>query len=227
MISKIKEKEKAIKLRKEGFSYSEILKEISVAKSTLSLWLRSVGLAKEQKQRITEKKIAAALRGAKAKKEQRIAITKEIKDKARKEIEEISRRDLWLIGTALHWAEGTKEKEDKPGTGIIFSNSDPKMILLFLKWLKIIFSINNSNLGYELYIHETANLRSAQLYWSDILSIPVEKIRVYFKKNKINTKRKNTGDNYYGLVRIRVNKSSGLNRKITGWIEGICERSLI
>jgi len=227
MISKIKEKEKAIKLRKEGFSYSEILKEISVAKSTLSLWLRSVGLAKKQKQRITEKRISAALRGAKAKKEKRIAITKEIKDKARKEIEEINKRDLWLIGTALHWAEGAKEKEDKPGTGIIFSNSDPKMILLFLKWLKIIFSINNSDLSYDLYIHETANLRNAQLYWSNILSIPVEKIKFYFKKNKINTKRKNTGDNYHGLVRIRVNKSSSLNRKITGWIEGICEKSLI
>ncbi len=227
MIPKVQEKEKAIKLRKEGYSYSEILKEIPVAKSTLSLWLRSVGLAKKQKQRITEKRIAAALRGAKAKKAKRIALVKEIKDKARKEIKEINRRDLWLIGTALHWAEGEKEKEYKTGTGVYFSNSDPKMILLFLKWLKIIFSINNSDLVYELYIHETANLRNAQLYWSDIISIPIEKMRVYFKKNKINTKRKNTGDSYYGLIRIKVNKSSGLNRKITGWIEGICERSLI
>jgi len=49
MIFKFKEKEKAIKLRKRGFSYSEILREIPVAKSTLSLWLRSVGLAKKQR----------------------------------------------------------------------------------------------------------------------------------------------------------------------------------
>jgi len=36
MLSKIEEKEKAINLRRRGFSYSEILKEIFVAKSTLS-----------------------------------------------------------------------------------------------------------------------------------------------------------------------------------------------
>ena len=49
MITKIKEKEKAIKFRKEGFFYSEILKKVPIAKSTLSLWLRSVGLTERQK----------------------------------------------------------------------------------------------------------------------------------------------------------------------------------
>ena len=112
MILKSQEKEKAIKLRKQGFSYSEILKKITVSKSTLSLWLRSVGMAKQQKQRITKKRIIGALKGAKARKDQRIQITKEIKDKARKEIANIDDKNLWLIGTALNWAEGGKEKEN-------------------------------------------------------------------------------------------------------------------
>jgi hypothetical protein len=226
MIIKIEEKEKAIEFRKKGFSYSEILKEIPVAKSTLSLWLKSVGLAKDQKQRITEKRIAGSLRGAKARRDQRIRITKEIKDKARKEIDDIDKKDLWLIGIALYWAEGAKEKEWGTRAGIKFSNSDPKMILLFLKWLKNTFSTDNSKLVYELYIHETANIKNAQKYWSDLLSISEEKIRTYFKKSKIKTIRKNTGDNYYGLIVIKVNKSFNLNRAIAGWIEGICEKSL-
>jgi len=220
------QKEKAIALRKEGYSYSEILKEIPVAKSTLSLWLRSVGLAKQQKQNITAKRIAGALRGAKARKDQRIKITKEIKNKAKQEIESINKRDIWLIGIALHWAEGAKEKENGTKTGINFSNSDPRMILLFRKWLINTFSVNNSNLVYELYIHKTANIEKAQIYWSQILSISIEKIRTYLKKSKIKTIRKNTGDDYYGLIRIKVNKSTNLNRKIAGWIEGICEKAL-
>jgi orotate phosphoribosyltransferase-like protein len=88
---KIKEKEKAVKLRKRGFSYSEILKEIPVAKSTLSLWLRDIGLAKKQKQRLTKKKLDSALKGARSRREQRLIITKEIKDKARKEIGNITK----------------------------------------------------------------------------------------------------------------------------------------
>lgn len=226
MIPKIKEREKAINLRKEGFSYSEILKQIPVAKSTLSLWLKSVGLAKEQKQRITEKRIAGSLRGAEARRNQRIKITKEIKDKARKEIKNINKKDLWLIGIALYWAEGAKEKEWGTRAGIKFSNSDPKMIMLFLKWLKNAFSISDSELVHELYIHKTADIKKAQKYWSDLLSTPEEKIRTYFKKSKIKTTRKNTGDNYHGLMTIKVNKSFNLNRVIAGWIEGICEKTL-
>lgn len=226
MIPKLSEKEKAIKLRKDGFSYSEILQEIPVAKSTLSLWLKSVGMAKSQKQKITEKRIAGALRGAEAKRNQRIKITKEIKDKARADIKSINQKELWLLGIALYWAEGAKEKEWGTRAGVKFSNSDPKMILLFLKWLKNTFSLNNSEIVYELYIHETADIKKAQEYWSNILSIPKEKIRTYFKKNKINTIRKNTGNDYHGLIAIKANKSSNLNRKIAGWTEGICEKLL-
>lgn len=219
-------REKAINLRKKGYSYSEILKEIPVAKSTLSLWLRNVGLAKRQKQKITEKRIAGSLRGADTRRNQRIVATKKIKSAAKKEIGKINKRDLWLIGAALHWAEGAKEKDHQIGIGISFNNSDPKMILFFLKWLKTIFAVDSPNLTYDLYIHETADIKKGQTYWSDILSIPMHKINVYLKKNKIKTIRKNTGNNYYGLIRIKVKKSSALNRKIAGWIEGICENSL-
>ena len=216
------EKEKAIKLRKQGFSYSEILKEVLVAKSTLSLWLRSVGLAKKQKQRLTEKRLTAALRGAKARKDHRIAVTKEIKDKARNEIGKLSKRELWLIGVALYWAEGAKEKPWSVNVDLKFNNSDPLMIIFFLKWLKKICLVSPQDIIYELYIHETANWKDAARYWSKIISIPPQKIRVYFKHNKIKTKRKNTGNDYHGLIMVRVKKSTNLNRKITGWAEGIC-----
>ena len=52
---KLKLKEKAVKFRKQGLSYSEILKQIPVAKSTLSLWLKSVNLSNKQSQRLAEK----------------------------------------------------------------------------------------------------------------------------------------------------------------------------
>ena len=63
LVRKREEKEKAINLRKEGKTYSEILSVVPVAKSTLSLWLHSTKLAKKQKQRITEKRLAGSLLG--------------------------------------------------------------------------------------------------------------------------------------------------------------------
>jgi transcriptional regulator with XRE-family HTH domain len=223
MAVKVKEKEIAIELRRQGYSYSEILKRVPVAKSTLSLWLRSVGLAKQQKQRLTEKRLAALKRGWEACRRKRILIMSKIKEDAKKEIKEITQRDLRLIGIVLYWAEGAKEKEYRRGELVSFSNSDPNIILLFIKWLKEICLVSPSNLIYELYIHETANWRKTQKYWAKILSIPINQIRVYFKKHKINSKRKNIGKNYHGLMRIKVKRSINLNRKISGWIEKICE----
>ena len=221
---KIKEKGKAITLRKKGFSYSEILKEIPVAKSTLSLWLRSVGLAKKQRQRLTEKRLNVLLRGAKAKKDQRLILTKEIKDKAKKEIGELSKRELWLIGTALYWAEGSKQKEHNVSQVVKFSNSDPLMIRIFLRWLKNICKISKSEIYFRIALHETAinKLAKVQKYWANITGFSINNFgKIDWKKNKINTKRKNIGYKYNGLLNIYIRSSTNLNRKIEGWIEGI------
>ncbi len=55
-MSKFNLKEKAILLRRQGMTYSEILKIIPVAKSTLSEWFKSVSLSVSQKHNITVKK---------------------------------------------------------------------------------------------------------------------------------------------------------------------------
>lgn len=228
MISKTKEKEKAIKLRKRGFSYNEILDQVLVSKSTLSLWLRSVGLAKRVKQRLTQKRILGQQRGARAKREQRIRLTEEIKKKAIREVEEISQKELWLIGIVLYWAEGAKQKETSPSQRVRFSNSNPLMVKVFLKWLRENCKIPLKDLDFEIYIHKTANIEKSKKYWSQILDLPLDKFqKIRLKKHKIKTKRKNIGENYHGLVSISVKRSTNLNRKIAGWIEGICKRSLI
>ena len=55
---------RSIEMRKQGLSYRQILEVVPVAKSTLSLWLRGVGLSKRQNQQLTDRRIAAAKRGA-------------------------------------------------------------------------------------------------------------------------------------------------------------------
>lgn len=224
MQGKIVEKNKAIELRKQGLSYREILEIIPVAKSSLSLWLKSVGLSKGQKQRLTDKRLASALRGARRKKEIRIALTNEIKNKARGEIGKLIKRELWLIGVALYWGEGSKEKDYRPGSSLQFSNSDSHMIKIYLTWLSEIIKIPKERIIFDIYIHENHkdNTNRVINYWSDCTGFSKDNfIHVYFKKNKIKTKRKNVGDNYYGLLRVGVKNSSSLNRRVAGWIEGI------
>ncbi len=223
-MTKINEKEKAIKLRKSGLSYSEVLKEIPVAKSTLSLWLKEVGLNKGQKQRLTQKKLDAAYRGAMTRKNQRLVVTKEIIEKASKEIGKISKRELWLLGIMLYWAEGSKQKKNFVSQGVTLGNSDPNIIKIFLKWLYEILNLTSNDINIALYIHKTGDEERAKRYWSRITNIPSFKFqKTIFKKHNIKTNRKFDNNTYYGLLRITVKGSTKINRKISGWIKGICE----
>ena len=142
----------------------------------------------------------------------------------RKDITHITKRELWLIGVALYWAEGSKEKEYYPGSGIQFGNSDPRMIQVFLKWLFEVIEVHPSEVKFEIYIHENSknDVNMVKRYWSKVTSFPESTFsRIYFKKHNIKTKRRNIGDLYYGGLRITVKTSSTLVRKITGWTEAI------
>lgn len=225
MILKTIEKIKAVELRKSGKTYSEILKVVPVAKSTLSLWLREVGLSKVQKQTITKKRLDSALRGAMIRKKQRIDISTSIFSKSEKEIGKISNRELWLIGTALYWAEGAKEKEYKPGSGMDFTNSDPKMIKVYILWLEKIFKIHKNELRLEIYIHKNYENEKERFrdYWANILGIADKNfIKIYYKNHNFKTNRKNIGNVYNGSLRVRVRGSSSKVRQIHGWVMGIC-----
>src|SRR3989338_470331 len=224
MLVYIPKKEKAIALRKKGKTYSEILKEVLVAKSTLSEWFRDVKLSKPEFQRLTVKKLAAAKRGGEAKHRQRIIRVQMIRDQALKDIEHISKRELWLIGIVLYWAEGTKEKDFHPGSSITFNNSDPRMIRVFVRWLFESCKITKDRIKCEIYIHENSknSIDDARRYWSRASELPIDKFdKVYFKTNKIKTNRKNVGVLYYGLLRVKVSASSTLLRQVSGWTEAI------
>ncbi len=227
MIPKLKEREAAITLRREGFSYREILQKVPVAKSSLSLWLHNVGLSENQKQRLTEKKLASMKRGAEAKRKKRIEETEKIYQTTDKEIQIISRRELWLMGIMLYWGEGQKQKEWNVAAGVKFTNSDPRMVRFFYAWLINICKIPTENIKFEIYIHEKSanDLENVRGYWAEILQLPLILFwTVYLKKGTLATKRHNIGRNYYGLLAIRVKKSTNLNRKIEGWIKGISTR---
>ena len=104
------------------------------------------------------------------------------------------------------------------------SNSDPKMIDLFIRYLKVCLNIKHEDLILSLYVHESHRYRINDIKknWANYLRLPSHMFEnVYYKKNKINTHRKNIGALYIGLLRVNIRASSDLNRKITGWIQGI------
>jgi len=96
---------------------------------------------------------------------------------------------LKIIGIVLYWTEGSKQKVHDPSKELIFSNSDPKMIRIYLLWLKKCLLIKPSGIKFEIYIHETYKKtpKELSLYWSRITKFPIQNLnKIYFKKNKVN-----------------------------------------
>lgn len=221
-MSKPLEKVRAIELRKAGLSYREIRERVPVAKATLSLWLREVGLSTPQKQRLTAKKLAAGRRGAEKihrERLERVARTvAETEAEARERI--LSGDMLWLIGTVLNWGEGAKPKPWRASEKVSLTNMDPQVILVAREWLRSYCAISGLDLWYEIFIHESADIGQAVAFWSGRLGISQEEIRIRLKRHKP-TKRKNVAAHYYGTMRVTARQSTLLNHRIVGWIRGV------
>lgn len=214
---KFKEKNQAINLRKLGKSYGEILKEIQVSKSTLSLWLRDIQLKTEQEKRIyVELKQKNAYRLAKANQQKRIEITKKIMDEAKKEVRYLSKDPLFLSGLMLYWAEGAKTNEH-----VKLSNSDPAMIRFMMRWFRKICKVPEKKFRIALHIHSLHCRKNIEKYWSEITGVPLNQFNKTFVKPTSLGQRKKIL--YNGTCNIVV-FDKNLFRRIDGWRLGFLEK---
>ncbi len=118
-----------------------------------------------------------------------------------------------LIGAALYWAEGSKTRLFQ------LTNSDPVMILFWVKWLNKILNIQAKILKARLNIYPQQNESNIKTFWSDLTGIPL----VNFGKSYIKPLSKNYKKNnlYYGTIRIEVPKSTDLRYRVYGWIKAV------
>ncbi len=222
---KSSQQSQALVLRRDGLTYAAIQERLEIAKSTLWRWLKTEGLVDGQSQQYTERRLLAQRKAVQTVRRIRVEKTEAIMAGAAQEINGISTRELCLIGAALYWAEGSKQKEHKGQVSqqVVFVNTDPRMLRLFVRFLERCCGIPSSELRFRIYLHETASATEAQVYWCNQLGIDaLRSAPITWKRHKPTIFRTNVGSGYHGLVRVVVTKSTDLNRRIGGWIDGIC-----
>lgn len=218
MRSKTKERQFAEQLRLNGLSYGEIIQQIPVTKSTLSVWLSKIKLQPAQHQRIKLLFKTGQRAGADTRREERINKTSLLRNEASNDFSSLSLDPFFNFGLSLYWAEGTKQKPWNISARVQFSNSDPLAIMAMRKWFKKYTQNKDSDFIYGLYIHETASVDLSRQVWADKLHILPEDLSVVLKRNN-SIFRHNNKAQYFGLVRLTVKKSTWLNRRISIWTE--------
>jgi DNA-binding transcriptional MerR regulator len=215
---KIELRRQCRRLRAEGLTYDEIAAITGASASSLSLWLRDLPLAED---RAREHRLEAVKATCEQTRRTRAAARAAQIAAATSEIGQLSDRELFLVGVGLYWAEGGKSKPWAIRDRVTFINSDPTVIIAFLRWLDLL-GVTRSQCRFHVSIHETGDIPGAERYWADLAGVEVSTFnQSSIKRHKPKTVRYNTDVDYRGCLIINVLKSAALYRAVDGWWQGI------
>lgn len=209
----VREKERAITLRKKGYSYRDILREVHVSKSSISLWLQNLPLTKDEKtylkSRLDSNISRGRMKAAASLHELRLVRDKLLLREAQKDFHRHSKNPLFQLGIGLYWAEGSKRT-----TSFAFSNSDSEMIDLMLSWIERFFKVKRDIIKVRLYIHKPYAHENCEAWWSREISVPLSNFqKTIYKPTGLLVKKR---PDYKGCLRIELGTTYRL-RKMQFW----------
>jgi transcriptional regulator with XRE-family HTH domain len=212
-------RERARELRLQGWTYDQIEVELGCSRSSVSLWVRD--LPKPEPRYTPEEQRALMQAGLARLRATQDEERKQTRESAAQETGDLSARELFLTGVALYWAEGAKSKPYDRRERVVFVNSDPGVIQVYLAWLDLL-EVSRDRLRFRVLIHESADVDAAHRFWAELAGVDSSVFaKPTLKKHNPKTVRKNTGDGYHGCLVITVARSADLYNRIEGWWSGI------
>ncbi len=220
-------RQKAFKLRLEGKSYGEIKSKLKIPKSTLSSWFKNLELPPVI-QKILDEKGRAPRKQLMEFNRRRTQIIQleniKLRQAAANEIKKISKYELLLIGTALYWAEGYNKQGKVRSPYLSFGNSDARMAILFLRFLKEVMHVDEDSLRPVVQIHKNISAKAAIKFWAKATDIPEERFRVTHQTSRASKGRRPRNSLPYGTFKLNVNGRLNFF-KVKGWIDGLIKQS--
>lgn len=169
-------------MRKLGWSYSAIKRELGISKSTASNWLNKYPLSREQLDKLqfrNEHRIES-FRVTMAKKKQKLFDEAVVEQE--RIIGKLTEKELYLCGLALYWGEGGKTQY----SSLTFANTDPRMIKFFLFWLKRAIHYPDDHIRIKMHLYKDMNIEDEMKYWEEITELGVDHfLKPYIKETTL------------------------------------------
>ncbi|MBI2676690.1 MAG: hypothetical protein HYX21_01905 [Candidatus Yanofskybacteria bacterium] len=226
------DKSQALKLRLAGKSYNEISVFLGIPKATLSDWFSKLELPQKAKERLNkrlyQKAVSALIKRNRAQTHFAQQNARNIRNTAKKEISGLNRRDIFMLGVSLYWAEGYKRPivakgKIKTHHPVSLTNSDYELVKVFLKFLRETCQVPEEKITGEIRVYEHHSEAYLLNFWNKATNIPFSRLKTIKNGVSISSQRVrpyNILPN--GTIQIRVN-STNLYHRIMGWIEGLTE----
>jgi len=200
-------------LRRDGWSYGEIREVIDVPKGTLAGWCRDIRLTHDQAAAIRRRtgSVNGVPRNMQWRRREQI---ERIGAEARAEVPHLIHDPLWLAGTVMYWAEGSKRDRT-----LAFANSDPRACRFFIDWTRNYHS-SRAVFVVKLNLHAGNDERQAKRFW--LAQLPLDSTTRFYKtfiKPEGTGHRKNHLE--MGVAQVRVRRSADSHHRTMGWIDGV------
>ena len=212
----------AIRLRKSGKSYNEISRTLGgIPKSTLSGWFKNCRLSKSARYRLMARNQFRWSESLVRYNKRRVLIARQRSEmelsSARARIGSLTPHDLLLVGTALYWAEGEKRARWR----LKFSNSDPGMVRLMMRFFRETCRVPERSFSVQLHLHPHVSESRAKDFWSRTAEIPVGQ---FIKSQHVLSRSSNGKRPHrrlpYGTFHVTIYHTPIRNRVI-GWMTGL------
>ena len=208
------DKESAFALRKRGYSYNFIHKKLNLPISTLSDWFSSIRWSQVIKRGLTRRAFEKVYPQLRAMSKARSIMWEKWRERARKEaatdFKKLSLDPLFISGVMIYWGEGDKN----PKNPVRISNTDPRMLKIFVKFLTICCRVSKDKIKGYVIIYPDLKEETCRVYWSQKMDISISN---FYKTQHIigRHKTKRLG---YGIGVVSVG-SRQIKEKILKWIE--------
>lgn len=197
-------KKRVIELRRSGKTYGEIRNIIGkdIPKSTLSLWCNKIYLTSEQKKRIDKMIIKNCEKGRavawEVNKKKREEYLKSVNSRVNHLAQLLKNKDnAKMVLATLYLGEGSKRNIGS----LMFGNSDPNIITLYLKLLRFCYVVNEKKFRCTVQCRADQNIVRLEKFWSNITKISLNQFyKARVDPRTIGKKSKNL--NYKGVCRI-------------------------
>lgn len=171
---------KALELRKQGMSYSQIKRQVDVSRGTLSTWLRDHPLSEQRTRELRDNSEVRIERYRNTRRKTKEARLGAVLQKVREDIGNLKDANPILSGFFLYWGEGGKTEP----TRISLSNTDPAMLRFFIEWLMAL-GAERERIKVRLHLYSDMDAEKEINYWSETLDIsPTAFRKPYIKKSK-------------------------------------------
>lgn len=181
-MTRFKDKEKAIALRKKEMSYSQIKNTLGISKSTLSGWLKNYPLSKERIDALrgkNEKRIERYRETMKRKKDHRL---NEFYLEQKKKIFPLTEREIFIAGLFLYWGEGGKTMSKE----VSVANTDPSVIIFFISWAINYLKIPKEKICFTIHLYNDMDINKEIEFWVKKLNVNKNQFsKPYIKQTSI------------------------------------------